>query len=447
MTTALENAPAEEAVLGAVLLDPLTLAKVRPLLPLPQAFTRSEYAELYRGVLALSDRSAPLDAVTIATECAAALGDRVQAVCADLVDAAVTTANVEAHAGLVLEAWRRRLLAAEAQRLQRAAADPGQAVADVVAQLTGRLVRIGAADPGTKPPSLRGALFDALERLEDAVRSPDEIRGVPTGFRSLDRMTDGLRDTQLVILAARPSEGKSSIALSIARHAARTTGPVYLNSLEMGADELVERLIQAEARVDLRKLRQNPGDFDRHVARVAAAANRLAALPLTIDTDTRTVATLRLRLLGEIAQGRRPRLVLVDYLGLMDPDERQQNRDREVGTITKGLKRLAMELGIPVVALSQLSRLSVRENRPPRLDDLRDSGNIEQDANVVLLLHWPEGDVPREVPVSLYVAKNRNGPRGVIDLRFEPWFQRWRELYDDGEPELPEQVELGGLSA
>lgn len=435
---ALVNDAAEQAVLGAVLLEPGTLAQIRPVLTTPAPFYRERHRRLYAAMLALSDRHAPIDPVTLETALGPEHAEEFATLSADLIDATVSTANAEHHAGLVLDAWRRRLLTVQASQLTAAAADPALAVRDLVAETSKCLVRIGTEDPSTRPPALPTVFLDTLEELERQVRDRVDVRGIRSGLATFDELTDGFRPSQLAILAARPGEGKSSLATRIATRAA-TQAPVYLVSLEMSEAELVERMLQEAVGCDMRKLRRDHGLFDREVARLSAASGRLSQLPLTIDCQTRTPGDLRLRVLGERSQGRAPGLVIVDYLGLMDPDTKQQNRDRELGAITKALKLMAGELDTSVLALSQLSRAPAKENRPPDLTDLRDSGNIEQDANKVVMLHWPNGDQPGEVIVDCYIRKNRGGPKGKVELRFEPWTQRWREFM---QPEPSYQQEL-----
>ncbi len=442
MNRALAFPEAEEMVLGAILVEPALLAEVRPVLPGPEPFSDTRYGQVYRAMLTLSDRHAPIDHLTLVAELGGSDDQPWMILLGELIDAGVAGRAVAYHARIVRETWQRRQLQAEAQRLTQLAADAGTAVGDVVSNATGRLVAIAAGDTPATPP-LRAMFVEALEELERQATQQVLVRGLPSGFASLDRMTDGFLPSQLVILAARPGEGKSSLAGTIGTQAAEH-GPVYWVSLEMSQPELVERILQEAVGCDMRRLRREAAMLDRYVAELMWASGRLSELPLAIDCETRTPGRLRLRLQAEIAQGRKPALVILDYLQLMDADTPQQNRDREIGVITKALKRLAMELDLPILLLSQLTRLSAKESRPPELYDLRDSGNIEQDANGVLMLHWPNGDAPGAVQVDLYVRKWRNGPKGKISLKFEPWTQRWREMYGAAEPDL--QTALEGVA-
>lgn len=435
MTTALQQPGAEEAVLGAILLEPSSLATVRPLLPVAGAFADRNRAEVYAAILGVFDAGQPLDLITIAAELRRQ-GNRENAelLLAEVFDAAVTASNVEAHAHLVLDAWRRRQAIAEAERLRKAAEDPAIALGDAVAETCQRLVPIGTGDVAEKPRSLPAVFLDTLEDLERRTAAGQRVLGISTGLDRLDDLTDGWQPGTLTILAARPSRGKTSLALKMALAAAEQA-PVDFVSIEMTEDQIVARMLQAEVGRDLRQIRRDPGLFSRYAADLSRASGRLTRLPFVIDCRSRTPARIRLEQQALAAQRKGATgLLVIDYLGLMDADLPQQNRDRELGAITKALKAMSRELAVPVLLLCQLNRSSDRENRPPELYDLRDSGNIEQDADDVLMLHWPEGKPEHgAAAVDLYARKVRNGHTGKVPLVFEPWTQRWFEA--GGRPE------------
>ena len=428
--TALHQSEAEECVLGALILDPHRLAAVRPLLPSPAAFTDKGRASVYAAILAVFDTGQPLDFVTLAAEIRrqGGGGDSAEVQIAELLDAAVTSANVEAHALLVLDAWRRRQAVGEADRLKKAATDATIPLRDAVAEVCQRLVPIGTGDPSEKPRSLPAIFLDTLMDLERRTAAGQRVLGLSTGFEGLDELTDGWQPGTLTIVAARPSRGKTALALAIARTAAQQA-PVDFVSIEMNEDQLVARLLQAEIGRDLRHIRRDAGLFARYAPALSEASSALSHLPMVFDCRSRTPSRIRLEQQALAAQRGQPTgLLVIDYLGLMHADQPQQNRDRELGSITGALKAMARELRVPVLLLCQLNRSSDREARPPELHDLRDSGNIEQDADDVLMLHWPEGKPERgPAVVDLYARKVRNGHTGKVPLLFEPWTQRWFE--------------------
>lgn len=425
---ALQQADAEACVLGAVLLEPERLAVVRPLLPSPAAFTDRGRAVVYAAILAVYDTGQPLDFVTLGAEIRRQAGQEhaAEVQMAELLDMAVTAQNVEAHARLVLDAWRRRQAITEADRLRKAAADPTIPLTDAVADTCQRLVPIGTGNASDPPRSLVSVFLDTLEDLERRTAQAQAVLGLTTGFDALDALTDGWQAGTLTILAARPSRGKTALALAMARHTA-TLAPVDFVSIEMTEDQIVARLLQAEVGRDLRHLRRDADLFARYAPALSRASADLSRLPLAIDCRSRSPARVRLEQQALAAQRGQPTgLLVIDYLGLMQADQPQQNRDRELGAITGALKAMARELRLPVLLLCQLNRSSDRENRAPELWDLRDSGNIEQDADDVLMLHWPEGKPERgPATVDLHARKVRNGHTGTVPLVFEPWTQRW----------------------
>jgi replicative DNA helicase len=415
----------ERAVLGAVLLDPACLSRVRPILSRPESFRDGVLRAVYAGMLRLADRGSPIDHVTLSAELASQRLPDLDLTLAELIDEGSVAANAPAHALLVLDGYRRREAAAVGQSLTTLANDPETAIRDTLAALSARLVPLAAPDPlGDRKPLVR-VFSEALSRLEQRVKQHGQLLGPSTGFEGLDSLTDGLTDGELWILAARPSQGKTALALHFMRTVS-AEGPVMLFSLEMDEDALVERLLSAEAGCSLRYARRSPDYFDRHAGGIAQAAGRLSSLPLVIDTTSRSPAMIRLAVQGEILQGRRPVLVVVDYLGLLQPDVAAENRNHELGRMTADLKRMAQDFKVPVVALAQLNRASAREDRAPELFDLRDSGEIEQHADVVPMLHWPTGKAERgPTAVDLYVRKERNGETGKVPVLFETWTQRF----------------------
>ena len=410
---------AEAAVLGSVLITPACLAVVRPVLPEPGMFYRATHATLWAAMLKLVDANQPVDFVGLGR----LLDGDAMLLLSDLMDAAGAAEYVVGHAEIVRDAYARRLVTAEAHRLMGLAADGQANLSAAVGSACGTLARYAS---GTVAVGVRRSLADTLAATLEALERPDTgPAGLPTGIDPLTDLLDGLQPG-LHIVAGNPGEGKTALALAMAR-AAAACGPVLVDTLEMTPDQLVQRLLTAEAGVGLKWAMADAARQDRYAGTIMRAAGVLAQLPIEIEPRGTTPAQLRLCWQAAIAQGNAPVLVLVDYLGLMKPDTREATRDREMGEVTRALKLMSGEFGVPVVLLSQLNRESARMRRPPELYDLRDSGNIEQDADTVTMLHYPQGRPERgAAAVDLYVRKNRGGRLGKIALAFEGWTQRWK---------------------
>jgi replicative DNA helicase len=279
------------------------------------------------------------------------------------------------------------------------------------------------------------SVLRCIQQMEEYQQNQGATIGIPTGFLDLDRMTGGMQGGQMIVLAARPSMGKTSLAMNIAESVALNTKlPVGVFSLEMTEDQLVMRSICSVARVNLRNVRDG-ALAERDFPKLTSAAGRISAAPIYID-DTGGLSIMQLR-----ARARRMvqmygiKLFVVDYIQLLNStNKRAQNRQQEIGDISRGLKSLSKDLGVPVVVLAQLNReLEKDKNRKPRLSDLRESGDIEQDADVVGLLYKPateNEDAPESaaVPVNLLVAKQRNGPTGDVELMFLKEYTRFESV-------------------
>jgi replicative DNA helicase len=432
----MQNREAERAALAAFMLAPGALAEVQDILE-PGDFYEPRHQAIYRAALSLDAEGKGLDPVTLNRELErqdVRVGDGLEYL-ADLTLSTPSATNVRAHAGMVRDCALRRRLAAAAQRAAEVAADPSltaDEAAEIVEQraLEVRQLR-GSSDARPVAVTIRET-WGHIERVIGAGRF---VTGTPTGYSELDRATQGLQPGELVILAARPSVGKTAMALCLARNAAvQADVPVAVFSLEMSREALNLRLLCSEAHVDSFLLKTGQADAAAFT-RIARAVETLASAPLWIDdTPALTLAALRSRarrLKGQHGVG----LVVIDYLQLMRAGRRHDSAEAEVSEISRGLKAMAKELHVPVLALSQLSRESERRtNRRPQLSDLRSSGAIEQDADVVLFLyregmHNPEIDQSR---TQLIVAKNRNGPVRDIELVFVAEQTAFREPYRGG---------------
>jgi len=321
----------------------------------------------------------------------------------------------------------RRLISA-AGKIAAIGYEDGPDIQEAIDRSEAELFAVSQRRSGESFSALRTLLHDAYDRLDYLHAHRGEIVGIPSGFHDLDTLTTGFQASDLIIVAARPSVGKTSLALNIAEHAAVREGKtVGVFSLEMSKEQLIQRLLSSVANIDSQRMRSGFLE-EMDFARIAPAMQSLSDAPMFID-DTPSISTMELRTKARRLQAERGLdLLIVDYLQLMQAtsNSRDSNRVQEVSEISRGLKSLARELKVPVIALSQLSRQpEMRESREPRLSDLRESGAIEQDADLVLFL-WRERDKPGEEEsadgevVNLRLAKHRNGPTGEIKL----WFRK-----------------------
>jgi replicative DNA helicase len=428
---------AERAVLGCLLLDPDAIHAVRDLLE-PHDFYAEKHQHLYRASVSLADRGEPIDMLTLPDQLERSPGigraggmDYI----AELTLVVPSAASVKHYAEIVMgHALRRRLIQAGGE-VARLGFDTSVAVNQAIDSAEQTVFSVGEQRRGAEATHIAPIVRETWALLERRLHENKLVHGVPTNFSKLDMLTQGLQPGELIILAARPSVGKTSFALNIARNAAVLAGlPVIVFSLEMSKQSLVQRLICSEAKVDSYLLRTGQADpiAFQHIAK---AMDTLTQADLWIDdTPALTISALRSRARRMKAQ-HGVALIVVDYLQLMQGG-RQDSRVQEVSDISSGLKTIAKELQVPVLALSQLSRESERrENKRPQLSDLRDSGSIEQDADVVLFL-YREGLHNREVDRSktdLIVAKNRNGPVDDLKLVFIDSQTAFREPYIDSD--------------
>jgi replicative DNA helicase len=424
MSLALINLEAEQSVLGALLLDADALAIVRPLLPAPAAFTGKSYDAVYAAILRLRDAGKPVEPTTLRTELLNAGITEAGPILADLVDAVPTAANVEFHARMVRDCWRRRQAETEAANLIRKLQEPSIPLEIALAESIAKL----SADtdtPGKGAVRMLDSVFEWQAKFE-AHEKGTAWPGIPTGLRTLDEMVGRWQPGRLIILAAAPKEGKTSLALAFARAATEDRNrAVLLASREMGDQELTERMISHAAGINVGKF-QHRRATDHEFAEIVKASGSVGSRQILIDQWASTPALIHLAI--QATQSKYPLdLLIVDYLQLLRSDGKPQNRDREIAEMTGALKHTARTLNIPILLLSQINRDSRKQERAPEMHDLRDSGAIEQDADQILMLHTvakPESG-PREV--DLYVRGNRHGEIGKIPLRFWSWLGDWQE--------------------
>ena len=420
-----QNTDAERSLLGSLLIDPDAIMKVGPQIRADD-FYREQHRAIFESVTRLTARNEKADFVTVCSELTRA--DRMEDVggqeyIAELINSVPTAFHVEHYATIVQRAAiLRRVIQGAGEMVAeayRSDADPKE-VLDSAERV---IFSIASEARAQDFEAIREILHEFNEQLMFRVEHRGMPTGVPTGLRQIDLLTGGLQRSDLVILAARPGVGKTALSLSIALHAAKQNDvPVGFFALEMPGQQLAQRIIGHEARLDAMRIRDGNLDDDQ-LGRVVRTMGEVAEYPIYID-ESPTLTVLELR-----GKARRMHLehnvglLVVDYLQLLSASSQRDNRVQEITEITRSLKSLARELRIPVMACAQLSRaVEQRPDPTPRLSDLRESGSIEQDADVVLFIHEPErGDeeiIGRPVDLRLTIAKQRNGPIGHTDVRF-----------------------------
>lgn len=428
------NVEAERSILGAILLDNAICYQAIELLKREDYFLDS-HRRIYDKMLSLIDRGAPIDLITLSDELRRS-GEFEQVggatYIASLIDGVPRTDTIEPYAKIIKQkAMLRRLITASNQIIARAFDEEDDP--DVIIDEAERMIFQIAEDRIRQGFQYIGDVAQRrLEQIEQMTGRPEMITGVPTGFTDFDQMTSGLQRQDLVIIAARPSMGKTALALNMAQYAAKNGNTVGVFSLEMSAEQLVSRLLCSEARVDAHRLRT--GYLNREEwARLADALRRLTETQIYID-DTAGVGVLEMR-----AKTRRLKaehgldLLIIDYLQLMAGRGRIESRQQEVSQISRDLKGLAKEIDVPVIALSQLSRApETRSDHRPQLSDLRESGSIEQDADVVCFIYRDEvynQTDENHGTAELIIGKQRNGPTGTVQMAFLKEFTRFENMW------------------
>jgi replicative DNA helicase len=430
------DSDAEASVLGAVLIDNDAIVKIADKLDADD-FYDDRHQHIYRAIRSLYDDRKAIDVLTLSNQLKAMkLLDAVggPAYLTELTNFVPTAAHVESYADLVAEKSVRRRLMAINKELSALAQDETKKLKDLIEFSEMELMQVGQKQIKQNIVSLESILEESFERLDALHRDKKKLRGIPTGFKDLDDMLAGLQRSDLFVLAARPSMGKTALSLNLAHNVAvQAKEPVLVFSLEMSKDQLVDRLLSMESGVDAWALRTGnltDADFEK----IAQAMGTLSEAPIYIDdTPGITVGDLRTKARREAHQ--RPLgLIIVDYLQLMSGGGRYNdgNRVQEISEISRGLKGVARELNVPLIALSQLSRsVESRPDKIPQLSDLRESGAIEQDADVVAFIYREEyynPETERKHITDILVKKHRNGPTGGVELFFENDKQRYRSL-------------------
>lgn len=439
----------EEAVLGAIMLEKSAFDTVVEILK-PECFYVDAHQRIYRAMQSLAQKSMPIDMLTVVEELR--LKEELELIggpyyVTKLTNAVVSSANIETHARIILQKFIQRDLIRISGEIISDAYEDATDVFDLLDEAESKLFDITNNHLRKNFDSIDTVLVKTIQRIEDMRNRQEDITGVPSGFSSLDRVTYGWQPTDLVILAARPSVGKTAFALNLARNAALSAvkpTPIAFFSLEMSSSQLVQRILSAESEIWLEKIAR--GKMEEHEMQqlYRNGVKRLQDAKIFID-DTPALNIFELR-----AKCRRLKnkhnvgLVIIDYLQLMSGtgDKRNANREQEISTISRNLKGLAKELGIPIIALSQLSREVEKRkegDKMPQLSDLRESGAIEQDADMVMFLYRPEyyNITANELGESnkgethVRIAKHRNGSLETIKLRALLHIQKFVEMESD----------------
>ena len=429
-----QDIAAEQSVLGGMMLSKDAIADVVEILR-GQDFYRPAHETIYEAIIDLYGRGEPADAVTVSDE----LTKRAEinriggpAYLHELIQTVPTAANAGYYAEIVAErAVLRRLVNAGTKIVQLGYGSDGE-VEDLVNQAQAEVYAVAERRTAEDYVVLKDVMESTVDEIEASGHRGEGMVGVPTGFYELDELTHGLHPGQMIVIAARPAIGKSTLALDFARAASiKHQQASVVFSLEMSRSEITMRLLSAEARVPLQKMRNGSmGDDDWQ--KLAQIQGKLTEAPLFID-DSPNMSLMEIRAkCRRLKQKHDLKLVIIDYLQLMSSGKRVESRQQEVSEFSRALKLLAKELEVPVIALSQLNRgPEQRTDKKPAMSDLRESGSIEQDADMVILLHREdayERESPRAGEADLIVAKHRNGPTDVITVAFQGHYSRFVDM-------------------
>ena len=422
-----QNIEAEMSVLGSLMLDHNAIIKVADILK-PESFYKSDHPIIYRGMLELFEKNEPIDILSVSAKLKEKNSLEMAggtAYLTELVNSVPSASNVHYYAEIVRKKETLRNLLEASSHISELSYREDDDVENIIDEAEKKIFSISQSALKQKFINVKDALEEAWERIDQLHRTPDKLRGVPTGFKELDNILAGLQKADLIILAARPSLGKTSLALDMARNAAiKHKIPVGIFSLEMPAQQIVDRFLAAEASIDLWKVRTGKlKESEGHFEYLRNALEKLSQAPIFIDDEASNtilqIRTMARRLQLEQNLG----LLIIDYLQLIKPRNSSDSPVQQVTEISRSLKALARELNIPILALSQLSRaVEQRPGAKPRLSDLRDSGSIEQDADLVMFIHredkYKENSV-KKGQADILIEKHRNGPTGKVTLHFD----------------------------
>ena len=415
---------AEQAVLGSLMLRPDGMYEVADVVTAPD-FYAEKHRRVFKAMAELSEKHEPIDLVSVTGALKA--NQELEQIggsnyLAELAGSVPSSANIKYYAEIIRKKSALRKLIASAEEIGELGYNEQEELDSIFDRAQHAILNVGQFSKKTFV-HLKDTLVEAWERFDKLHKSGDEMRGVPTGFRDLDNKLSGLQKSDLIILAARPSMGKTSLALDIARNAACLHGKkVGIFSLEMSSQQLVDRLLASESRVDSWHLRTGKIKQDEDFTRLRDALDRLASAPIFIDDEASNNISKMKAVARKLRAEHGLDLIIVDYLQLMIPRKENDSLVQQVTEISRSLKGMARELEVPVLALSQLNRNVEARGGKPRLSDLRDSGSIEQDADVVMFIHREDkmnDNSDKKNIADIIIAKHRNGPTGEIQLFFD----------------------------
>jgi replicative DNA helicase len=431
-----QNLEAEESVLGAMMLSPGAIGAVSEVLSAGD-FYRQSHGTIYRAALALYAKGEPVDAITLADELEERgeledIGGRIRI--HEIANLVPDAGRAAYYARIVHEMATLRGLIRVGQEITRLGIEREGEAIELVDRAEQALFELSQARVASEFSHIEDLLKESFERITQLYEAGADVTGVPSGFRELDHLTSGFQPGNLIVVAARPSMGKSGLALCIgANLAVRSQLPVALFTLEMSKSEVTQRLMCSEAKVESQRLRTGKL-AQEDWPRLTAACDKLAKAPIYVD-DTGSITMMEIRSKARRLKTREPGLglIIVDYLQLMTSGASAENRVQEVSQISRNLKVLARDLDVPIIALSQLSRaVEQRHDKRPILSDLRESGSIEQDADLVMFIYRDEYYNPEETDqqglAEVILAKHRNGPTDTIKLSFLKRFAKFADL-------------------
>ncbi len=429
-----QHIESEQALLGAIMLRSESLYDINDIIH-SNAFYAEKHRTIYDAMMELQQKHEPIDILTLATRLEAKgqldqIGGR--AYLAELSGVVPSSANAKFYAETVRKKFVMRELITGANHISELGYKNDLELEEVLDEAERKIFEVTNMTGSQQIIDIKDALVEAWDRIEKLHQAGEGIRGIPTGFSALDNMLSGLQKSDLIILAARPSMGKTSLALDIARRAAvNHSVPVGIFSLEMSSQQLIDRMLAAESSVDAWRLRTGKLSQDTEFAYIREGLDRLSRAPIYIN-DQASINILNMRsAVRRLKSEHNLGLVIVDYLQLMTPVNSTDSMVQQVTEISRSLKGLAKELDVPVLALSQLSRAVEQRGGKPRLSDLRDSGSIEQDADVVMFIHRDDKmNENSEKPgiAEIMIEKHRNGPTGLVELFFDAKHTTFREI-------------------
>lgn len=442
-----QSPDAEKALLGSILLKPEGMNEAVDIIG-SDSFYSEKHRLIFEAMLELFSKSDPIDVLTLTSRLKEKkLLEKAggNSYIAELAQSVPSPGNLKHYAAIIQRKYMARMLIEASHFIGELGYDEAEDLEEMLEKAEKKIFEVTSSPTTKKFTALKESLSEAWNRIDQLHKDKGELRGISTGFKTLDNILSGFQKSDLIILAARPSVGKTALALDIARKSAVSNGShVGIFSLEMSSDQLVDRMLAAESRVDAWKLRTGKLRTDSEFGSIRDALDRLSGAPIFIDDQPGNNILAMRSVARRLKSEKGLDLIIVDYLQLMLPSGRFKNSDsmvQQVTEISRSLKNLARELEIPVLALSQLSRAVEQRGGKPRLSDLRDSGSIEQDADVVMFIHREDrrADTPEEEKTNIaeiLIEKHRNGPTGRVELFFDEKKTTFLDLDKQGHEEF-----------